>query len=439
MTANSADRMPDRWLTSQQAAQRLDVKSATVYAYASRGLLRRYHTSDGSSRFSPADIERLVARGRHGQGIAAWLIESSITSLQGGVPCYRGYPIAELATSRSFEEVATLLWRDEFHPVGTWTSDPTSVAVAHQIQAALPSEMTDRNRLRVVVATMAGLRHSAISHDVDSVAAAGRNLVATMVDSLPIGAEAMMPSRCLTSSTEVPIATRLWRVLAGREPAAQDIRLLDAALVYRADHELAATTLAARVAAASGADPYAVVLSGLGVEPHALGAPSTELEHLLRSITSPTDATRAVSSQKDQGLTVPGFGHPVYPAGDPRGPAMLDLLLRSNPPADRMSRVTWLLEAAGEAGLPPLNAQFPLSALSYCYGLRPGASQIIAAVARTAGWLAHALEEYSQRSLGRLRAVYVGTPPPSSDDEPGRLVLDEPRDATSSPAKSVRQ
>src|SRR6202034_978849 len=139
-----------------------------------------------------------------------------------------------------------------------------------------------------------------------------------------------------------PVAGRLWsRLCAGNgpgRPAPGLMRALSAALVLLADHELAASTLAARVAASVRADPYAVVGTGLGAMSGALhGGASLGAEVMLLSARGPGDAPRVVGELLRRGERIPGLGHFVYQAGDPRAVLLLDLIRKAAPDSDRMA------------------------------------------------------------------------------------------------------
>ena len=105
------------FLTAAQAAQRLGVKPATLYAYVSRGVLRRAHAADGrSSLFDSEEVQQLARRGRPRRpaGVADITVESAITEITGDRLRYRGLDVIRLATTRTFEDVAELLWTGEF-------------------------------------------------------------------------------------------------------------------------------------------------------------------------------------------------------------------------------------------------------------------------------------------------------------------------------------
>ncbi|TDB96137.1 hypothetical protein E1267_41270, partial [Nonomuraea longispora] len=176
-------------------------------------------------------------------------------------------------------------------------------------------------------------------------------------------------------------------------------------------HELAASTLAARVAASARADPYAVVQTGLGVLGGPLhGGASYGAERLLAEVGEPCQAARVITDRVRRGERVPGFGHRVYNNGDGRGGALLDLVKEAAPGHERVAAGVAVLAEMRRRRLPERNIDFALAVLTAVGGMAAGAGEAIFAVARAAGWLAHAMEEYERGSLLRLRASYTGPP-----------------------------
>ena len=247
--------------------------------------------------------------------------------------------------------------------------------------------------------------------DRSAVIAAGRNIIAGMVDCLPGDA---------TSSAAESVAGRLWsRLCAGNgqgRPVPGLMRALSAALVLLADHELAASTLAARAAASVRADPYAVVGTGLGAMSGALhGGASLGAETLMAAARGPDDVPRVVAELLRRGEKVPGFGHFVYRGGDPRAILLLDLVRRAAPKSGQLAVADAVFAEVRQKSLPEPNIDFAIAALVRVAGMVRGAGEAIFAVARTAGWIAHALEAYSGPGPLRPRAVYTGRP---AADEP---------------------
>ena len=229
--------------------------------------------------------------------------------------------------------------------------------------------------------------------DPAAVLAAGRNLIAAMVDALPAPPVAQPGARPARGDS---IAERLWPKLCDRRPAPDLLRALSAALVLLADHELAASTLAARTAASVRADPYAVVGTGLGAMSGALhGGASLGAETLIAAARGPDDVPRVVGELLRRGEKVPGFGHFIYRGGDPRAIVLLDLVRRAAPKSGQLAVAEAVLAEVRQKSLPEPNIDLAIATLARVAGMITGAGEAIFAVARTAGWIAHALEAYA--------------------------------------------
>jgi citrate synthase len=203
----------------------------------------------------------------------------------------------------------------------------------------------------------------------------------------------------------VPAAAALWPRLSPLPATARRVRVLDAALVLLADHELAASTLAARAAAMVRADPYEVVGAGL----HVLGGvrhggASLQLEPLLREAEH-VGVVRALGDRLRRDEPIAGFGHPLYPDGDPRAAALLGRLDELDADPAAVALVRDLVSAMAERGAPPPNVDLALAGLAHAAAMAPGAGQAVFALARTAGWVAHALEQYGQPNFLRARTI----------------------------------
>jgi citrate synthase len=391
-------------LSTSETARKLGVKPQTVYAYVSRGLLTRHADSDGRrSRFDPAEVERLAARARHGgrAGALEVVVDTELTLIDpAGHLWFRGRDATELARFRSFEQVAELLWDDpDAHT--PWRAPGEMLRVCEDAQAALPRGARPVERMRVVAAAAAVTDPLRDDRRPAAVRGAGRALIACLADALPER----------SSPRDSSIAARLWSRLADEPPSPSALNTLDAALVLMADHELAASTLAARVAASAWADPYLVVLTGLGALGGALhGASSSAVEAMLAAIDEPEDAGAALGERLRADGRLPGFGIGVYRERDPRADALLEMLPRSGVP-DRLSVVDEVVRLAGRQDGPAPNVDFALGALSACFELHPGAAEAIFSLGRVAGLIAHAIEEYPHRLRFRPRAAYTGPAP----------------------------
>jgi citrate synthase len=392
-------------IPAAEAARRLGVQPATLYAYVSRGAIRS-HRLPGSrgTWFDSTEIAELKRGGRSRRSGPDLTIASAVTHIDGQTLLYRGRDAVGLSRTASFEAVASLLWSGQLHHERFDAPKQTGRAV-HQATRWLGAgaRLADRLALGVVAAATADLLRFDLSPA--AVCSVGRVLIAAMVDSLP--AQAGSPP------IDGSIGARLWSRLAPGPPPEQATFVLNGFLVLLADHELATSTLAARVAASTRANPYAAVSAALGALDGPLhGTGSEEVHALLTEASGPSGATGAVGDRLRRGQRIPGFGHQLYADRDPRGRAGLDLvrLLATEPGARRRMRVVDQVNAAAGARAPAApNSDFSLGALAYVTGMAADAGEAIFAIARTAGWIAHILEEYGEAPLRfRVRAVPRG-------------------------------
>lgn len=386
-------------MTTEEVARRLGVKPVTVYAYVSRGLLKSHRNADGKgSLFSKDDIDTFQA-GRKRTTTPG--IQTGITLIRDGELFYRGRDVGVLARTASFEEVATLLWTGDLEHVALTAPDEL-LTVARAVAAPLPAASRMTDRLRVIVAAASAADPMRFDTSEHAVVATGRALLATMVDALPApgGVHPVGRQR---------LATRLWIRLSSRLPGDDEKQLLNAALVLLADHDIAASTFAARVAASTRAHPYAVVSAGLAALDGPLHGAASGLAHaLIGEAIDRDDPLGTIADRLRTGAPVPGFGHRLYTDGDPRAATLLELI-PGGPARDMTLRLASAMRTR--------NGQFPnidlaLAALTRHYDMPAEAGEVIFAIARTAGWLAHALEEYADRpSRFRVAGQYSGRQP----------------------------
>jgi citrate synthase len=402
-------------LTTNQVAQRLGVKPATVYAYVSRGLLHRELADDGrTSRFDSTEVDELARRGRPRRdarrtGVVDVVLSSVLTEIRDGELRYRGHDAAAMAGASAFEEVAELLWGGELPDQARWSAPAADVALARAVTTALGPEVTPADRIRVATAAVASSRPLRVDLRAEAVTRHGRSLLATLVDALPSVGAGAPAVRKGAGARPARLAARLWPKLSAAAGSPARVRALDAALVLLADHELASSTLAARVAASTRSDPYDVVLAGLGAVSGPLheGA-GTAAYRMLVQARSSRSADRAVGEALTTDGRIPGFGHPLYPDRDPRAACLLDHLSPALSTRDASIVEATRTAATATSGEPP-NVDFALAALAFAGGMAADAIEAIFALARIAGWIAHALEEYGERPLRfRTRAIYVG-------------------------------
>ncbi|GAA4536788.1 citrate synthase [Amycolatopsis samaneae] len=386
----------ERYLSTDEVARMLDVKPETVYAYVSRGLLTSVRGKGRrGSVFARDEVEGLARRGARArrQSGAVERVGTALTLIEDDELYYRGRVVTELAVTRSAEEIARLLWAMEDGP--ELSAPPALLDRARSALTALPEPARLTDRLRVIVAVLGAADPLRFDLSPAAVVRAGGTLLGALVDALPPG------------QVEGTLAERMWPKLTG-EPGGP--ALLNSALVLLADHDLAVSTVAARVAASARANPYAVVSAGLGaMDGPYHGAASTLAHRFLTDALA--DPVGALSERLRTGQGVPGFGHRLYRRRDPRADLLFQLLADHNAAGPVLAVTGRIGAELAPGGLFP-NVDLALAALAHAFGMRADAGEAIFAVARTIGWIAHALEEYREPGLRfRPTGVYTGERP----------------------------
>jgi citrate synthase len=360
------------WITAPQALDRLKVRPQTLYAYVSRRRIEtRPDPSDPRrSLYRAADVAALTtrkARGRKASDVAAAAIAfgdpvlaSGISTVAHGRLYYRGRDAVRLAGTETLEATARLLRGGH--------------GAALKGMDRAPSQGADfRARAFAALGSRAAVDLPMLGRNPLALAAEAGGLLQVLVDA-GVGdvGEGLAHVRL----------ARAWNVGEG---AADLIRRI---LVLAADHELNASTFAARVAASTGASLAASLLAGFC----ALTGPRHGM------------AAEALRTRLAEGRPIPGFGHPLYPEGDPRAAAILACVT----PTPALAALAREVEAVG--GEKP-NIDFALVAAAEAHGLPPDAPFVLFAVGRAAGWIAHAIEQAGTPGVIRPRARYVGPEP----------------------------
>ncbi len=392
-------------LTAAEAAARLGVKRSTLYAYVSRGLLHRHVAMDGrTSLFDSDEIDTFRSgRRRATEGELDTVISTALTRVRDGDLRIRGVGLVDLVDEDTdYETVVEILWAGE----GAWDVSPELTTAVAAAQAALPTPTPAIDRLRVTVAVMSALDPMRFDLGPGAVRNAGASLLTAMVEGLPVSGKVPRAGR---------LADRLWPRLIGGRTNPDRRTALNAAMCLLVDHGLAASTLGARVAASTRADPYSVVSAGLGVVGGTLhGAASRSVHELFEAAASGGDAAAAVGDTYRRLGGNPGFGHTVYDHEDPRYGALMRRVSNAWRGDPKLATVHEVRDIVSQRTAAIANIDLALGALSWLSGMDPDAGEAIFAIARTAGWLAHALEEYEEAPLRfRPRARYVGERNPS--------------------------
>ncbi|MEU2565032.1 citrate synthase [Streptomyces longispororuber] len=400
-----------RRISTKEAAELLGVKAETVYAYVSRGQLTSRRGPGGrGSTFDPKEVQALARRNRREPAATSAAHELSvrtrITLIEKDRYYFRGVDAADLALRHSYEEVAEWLWTGVLRPGIHFTAPPEPAGSARLAVRALPAHCTPTDRLRVAAIAAAAADPLRFDLSEEAVVGTARTMIPTLVAALP-------PVRS-GHRDGGPLAGRLWARLTGHDPDEASLHALDTALALLVDHDLAASTLAVRVAASARAHPYAAVSAGLGVLEGPLHGAASGLAHrMLMEVLDRGTATPVIAAELRAGRRVPGLGHRLYAGEDPRAEALFGLLevMPKAGPALAAARDV-VATTARHTGL-HANVDLALAVLTASTGMPAEAGETIFAVARTAGWIAHALEEYGERPM-RMRPVgqYIGPRPP---------------------------
>lgn len=378
------------WLTAAEALERLGTKPQSLYASVSRGRVaaKPDPTDSRRSLYREEDIDRLAhrARGRNRtKAVAAetmnWgepVLASSVSTIEGGRLFYRGQDAVQIARSATLEDIAKLLWELPVVPLLEAERLPVSPSMNGLFSALAGRAASDPPSL-------------------------GRGRMLLLRDAAGL---LSLVANQLAGPGTAPIHERL-AALWGHPEAADSLRR---ALVLLADHELNVSTFAARVTVSAGASLAAGMLAGLCALSGPLhGAAAGPIMALAADVGSaPQSAEHALREWVGEGRATPGFGHRLYPRGDPRAGALLAAFEVPNSYLGLRRAVESL---SGE--LP--NVDFALAALASTYNLPRDAPQTIFALARSVGWLAHMIEQVTSGNLIRPRAHYVGLTAKSSE------------------------
>jgi citrate synthase len=373
-----------RFVGADEAARQLGVQKATLYAYVSRGLIQRRVAVDGrTSLYSAADLDTLIQRARRRDvqprpSIDVQIV-TSITALDETGVRYRGHDVAELARTCHFEQVAELLWTGVLSDNVVWPPPaPDDRAVARRVTRAVRGPALPA---MVAVASALGTRHP----DDDAPIAARRLLGVVPVvlgepDGGPDGTMAARLARC-------------W------QPGATGalVAVVDRALVLLADHELATSTLAVRVAGSTWTPPYQAFAAGLAVIQGPLHGAATQLVHEVLVECEQYGAGFVVAERLRARERLPGFGHKIYKGDDPRLTPLLEAIAMLPDPQRRLDVLDDLMREAGVRLTRRPNIDLGLGALAFVAELP--ADVPIFAVARLAGFAAHLVEELAERPL----------------------------------------
>ncbi len=333
---------------------------------------------------------------------------------------YRGYSIEDLAASSTYEEIAYLLIYGKLPNVrelDAYRARLTKLRVLPQgVKRALenlPMATHPMDVLRSGVSFIGSLESEGESGL--SAAGVGDRLIASMASMLPYWYRfAHRGQRIETQSEESTIAGHFLRLMNDSESNDLSIQTLDTILVLYAEHEYNASTFTARVIASTLADTYSAVVGAIGALRGPLhgGANEAAME-LIASFDSPAEAEKAIKNMLDARRLIMGFGHRVYKSGDPRSDIIKelarDLSVKSGDTLlfDISERIEEVVMR--EKGLFP-NLDFYAATAYHLCGIPTSMFTPLFAVSRTAGWVAHVIEQRKNNRLIRPSADYTGPP-----------------------------
>ena len=332
---------------------------------------------------------------------------------------YRGIDIHDLARQSSFEETTYLLWfgvlptREALQQFGAELAShralPTQVLT---LMKDFPRSATPMDALRTALSALAFYDPQAHDASRDANIAKAMRVTAqtaTIVaafEQLRRGREPMKPD------TAGSHAENFLRMLFGAEPDPLYVRVMDLALILHADHELNASTFAARVTAATLADMYSAVVSAIGALAGPLhGGANEQVMKMLQKIGEPDRVEAYVTERLQAHQKISGFGHRVYRTEDPRATHLRQM---SRELGEHVGNLRWfeisrkLEEVVMQQKHLYANVDFYSASCYFTMGIPIDMFTPVFATSRVSGWTAHILEQYGDNRLIRPRAEYVG-------------------------------
>jgi citrate synthase len=352
---------------------------------------------------------------------------SAICYLDGdrGVLAYCGYDIHDLARSASFEEVCYLLWhgrlptRAELGDLQSQLSAARPLAESSlRLMKQLPAS-DGMDMLRTLTSALGQFDPEAGDNSQAANARKAVRLTAQLSSLVAAYGRVQAGSGPLQPDPALGHAANFLYMLTGNRPTPLSTRAFDIALVLHADHELNASTFAARVAAATLTDMYSAVVAAIGTLKGPLhGGANADVMRLLIEIGQDASVERideAVRNKLAKKIKIPGFGHRVYRTEDPRATHLrrMSKELGEHGGNTRWFEMSQRIEALvkGEKQLNP-NVDFYSASTYYTLGIPIDLFTPIFAVSRVSGWTAHCLEQYANNRLIRPRTEYIGPPYP---------------------------
>jgi citrate synthase len=400
-----------RYMSAREAARALNVTPATLYSYVSRGLIRSEETTGArrERRYRAEDVMRLKERkelrrdpakaARGALHTGAPVMESAITLIADGRLYYRGHDAVELARARRTEEVAGLIWYDDLATEVKLAARRIEFPPRWETIGRGVAELTTVERLATLMPIAGAGDPGGFDLRPRAVRLTGAKILGMMV-ATAAGGTAIAGSAAETLA-------RAWA--PGKRHARE---LIDAAMILAADHELNVSSFTVRCVASAGSTPYAAVGAGLAaMQGTKHGGYTERVEMMLREIGRPEGAREVIAGRLRRGESIPGFGHGLYPTGDPRGRALIAMTAEAFPRSPATKLVTAVArEVESLTGDHP-TIDLGLVLLARALALPPGSPLTLFTLGRTIGWIGHAIEQYETDRMIRPRALYTGRMP----------------------------
>ncbi len=402
---------PSRYLSAKEACAELGIRPQTLYSYVSRGLIRS-ETGDQRHRtrqYYREDIERLR---RHKelrahpevgaeQALKAGdpVLESALSRIDDDDLYYRGISVGELVRESTVEEVAALLWTgDRSLQIEEFAGAARLDGINPALIAGL-APLSKVERMQALLPVIGAQDPAAFATAPPHIHHCGARILRLMT--------LVAATQDETGSGIAQTLQNAW--LPGRPETA---RLIEAALILCADHELNVSTFTCRTVASSGASLYAVATAGLSaLQGPRHGGATGRLEALWDEAESENGVGDTIASRLKRGDVIEGFGHVVYRGVDPRAAILMELLEEAVPNAVELAMARALIEEVGKRTGLSHNMDLGLVALRRALGLEKGAALWLFCLGRIIGWIAHAIEQYQTGRLIRPRAKYTGPEP----------------------------
>ncbi len=354
---------------------------------------------------------------------------SAICYLDGarGVLAYCGHDIHDLARHATFEEVCYLLWHRRLPTRPELGDLHSQLAAARQLPDGVLRLMRQlppgdgMDALRTLTSALAHYDNEAASTTADAQYRKAVRLTARMASLVAAFGRLQQGRGHVEPDPVLGHAANFLYMLTGERPDALSVRAFDIALILHADHELNASTFAARVTAATLSDIYSAMVSAIGALKGPLhGGANADVMRMLLEIgetATPDRAEEYIRAKLARKEKIPGFGHRVYTTEDPRATHLrrMSKQLGARTGSTKWFELSQRIEGVvtGAKGLYP-NVDFYSASTYHTMGIAIDLFTPIFAVSRVSGWTAHVLEQYANNRLIRPRADYAGPPYPQA-------------------------